>query len=660
MAIIRELAERRALIGSAPPRDPVLAEWLAGGTATASGEVVSATTAMRESTFLAGVRYISETLASLPLILYRRRLPRGKDRAVDLPLYERLHDQPNRWQTSFEWRDMLLHNLILRGNLYCQIVESRELPPFELIPLHPDRVMPFWVRPGVRAYAVQRDDGGRDILLQEEVLHISFMPKNGLMGVSVLHHARETIGRALAAERYGARFFANDARPGGVLTTPKALSNEAKKRLREQWEERFRGADNARKVAVLEEGMQWQNVGIAPEDAQFLGTMEFGVEDIARILRIPPHKVGALRRATFSNIEHQAIEAVVDCIRPWAVRLEQGLNMALLRPEQRRSLFVKFLLDGLLRGDFESRNRAYATGRQWGWLSPNDIRELEDLNPIDGGDVYHVPLNMVPLNQVGQPSAGLDGSRASPRLERRQADAAAEAFRRLREAWRPRFEAAVRDVLSREADEIQRRYQDLSGNRSLADFTASVDEFYASEAGRLAFEGLAPVAHGYAQDVAAAAGEAVGGDADAAELASFVDSYLASYAVRHVSDSRAEVLQAVQEGPQEETEARLSRTLDRWRSERPGTVARHETVQAGNAIARRAWILLGVLKLRWVTFDPCPLCAPLSGRVVGSQQPFVGDGEVLDAGPGKTPLISKARAHPPLHDGCECQVLPSI
>jgi HK97 family phage portal protein len=396
-------SEKRSL----RPADPAFASWF--GREAASGIVVTPEAAMCATAVHACVQYLARSMAAMPLIIYRRLPDGGKERDPQHPLSPILHDQPNGWQTAFDFRAMLQAHLCLRGNAYARIVAGNGAAVQNLVPLHPDRIKPLpdLVR-GRLAYEYYPARGAREVLLQEEVLHLRglSMAHDGVLGLSPIDCMRESVGLALAAEAYGARFYKHDARPGVILKHPGRLSQEAMTRLRLAWNERFEGVHNAHRAAVLEEGMDVVPIGITAEQAQFLETRKFQRNEIAAIFGIPPHKIGDLERATFSNIEHQAIEVVADTIRPWAVAWEQAMTRDLFTSEMRRTHMVSFNLDGLLRGDIESRYRAYATGRQWGWLSANDVREREDMNRIENGDSYLEPLNMLP--------AGTDRPAATP------------------------------------------------------------------------------------------------------------------------------------------------------------------------------------------------------------------------------------------------------
>lgn len=396
-------------------KDPArwLVDWF-GGQVSASGVQVTPYMARQITAVWCAVKILSESVASLPCFVYRRRPDgMGKDRQTSNPLHNLLHDQPNPWQSSFEWREMMQGHVCLRGNAYSEIFYDGRGGIRAILPLHPDRMRVYDItneqigaQPLVYEYTPR--NGPPRFLFADEVLHLKGLSDDGLVGLSPIHEFRETLGLAIGTETYAARFFGNYANPGGVLTHPKTLSGPAVERLRAQWEQKHQGVENAHKVAVLEEGMTWQAIGVNPHDSQLLDSRKFSVSEIARIFRVPPHMLADLDRATFSNIEQQSIEFVVHTLRPWLVRWEQRLALALLTPKERASgLFIEFNVDGLLRGDIQSRYAAYAVGRQWGWLSPNDVRALENMNPREdkGGEAYHEPLNMQssqPTNRLPQ------------------------------------------------------------------------------------------------------------------------------------------------------------------------------------------------------------------------------------------------------------------
>jgi HK97 family phage portal protein len=364
---------------------------------TASGKTVNERTAMQTTAVYACVRILAETIASLPLNVYRST-DNGKEKATDHQLYYLLHDEPNPEMTSFVFRETLMSHLLLWGNAYAQIIRDGRGKVLALYPLLPDRMTVDRTTDG-RLYYEYRKDTGYVILRPEDILHIPGLGFDGLVGYSPIAMAKNAIGMAIATEEYGSKFFANGASPGGVLEHPGVVKDPA--RIRESWNAVYQGSGNAHRIAVLEEGMKFQSIGIPPEQAQFLETRKFQTEEICRIFRVPPHLVANLDKATFSNIEHQSISFVVHTIRPWLVRLEQGMNKALLSPSEKGQYFVGFVVDGLLRGDYSSRMQGYAVGIQNGFLSPNDVRALENMNTIEHGDIYAMNGNMLKLEDVG-------------------------------------------------------------------------------------------------------------------------------------------------------------------------------------------------------------------------------------------------------------------
>ena len=374
-----------------------------------SGKTVTERSAMQMTAVYSCVRILAEAIAGLPLHVYRYNSDGGKEKAIDHSLYLILHDEPNPEMSSFVFRETLMTHLLLWGNAYAQIIRNGKNEIVALYPLMPNKM------------SVDRDENGRlyytyyrgnneaiknkeyAVTLQpSEVLHIPGLGFDGLVGYSPIAMAKNAIGMAIACEEYGAKFFANGAAPGGVLEHPGTIKDP--QRVRESWQSTFGGSGNANKIAVLEEGMKYTPIGISPEQAQFLETRKFQINEIARIFRVPPHMVGDLEKSSFSNIEQQSLEFVKYTLDPWVIRWEQSIQRSLLSKDEKAVYFVKFNLEGLLRGDYQSRMNGYAIGRQNGWMSTNDIRELENLDRIpaeDGGDLYLINGNMLPLKNAG-------------------------------------------------------------------------------------------------------------------------------------------------------------------------------------------------------------------------------------------------------------------
>ena len=386
-----------------------------------SGKPVNANTAIQLSTVYACVRVISETVASLPLGVYEAKED-GNRKATEHPLYPLLHDEPNSEMTSFVLREVMLAHLLLWGNSYCQIIRSGRNQVTGLYPLLPDKMTVDRDKKGILTYTYMTSTGEQVVLSPEDVLHIPGLGFDGIMGYSPIALEKNAIGLGIASEEYGSKFFSNGARPSGILTHPNTVKNP--KALRESWNSAYGGSSNSNRGAILEEGMKFEPIAIPNNEAQFLETRKFQVDEICRIFRVPPHLVGNLEHATFSNIEHQSIDFAVHTIRPWLVRIEQAMNRALFTDQEKGRFYVQFNMDGLMRGDYKSRMEGYAIGRQNGWLSANDIRALENQNPIpkeEGGDAYLVNGNMIPITTaMKQPVDDADQTVTQSNPERRR------------------------------------------------------------------------------------------------------------------------------------------------------------------------------------------------------------------------------------------------
>lgn len=393
---------------------------------TTSGKPVNERTAMQTTAVYACVRILAEAVASLPLHVYVYQDDGGKKLVHDHPLYYLLHDEPNPEMTSFVFRETLMSHLLIWGNAYAQIIRDGAGRVLGLYPLLPDKMEVQRDDKGNIYYVYSRNSDenpmfkeyGNIKLKAEDVLHIPGLGFDGLIGYSPIAMAKNAVGMTLACEEYGASFFANGANPGGVLEHPGVLKDPSK--VRESWNSVYRGVSNAHKIAVLEEGMKYQQIGIPPEEAQFLETRKFQINEIARLYRIPPHMVGDLDKSSFSNIEQQSLEFVKYTLDPWVIRWEQSLQRSLLLPGEKGKYFIKLNVDGLLRGDYQSRMNGYAVGRQNGWFSANDIREMENMNPIpdeEGGNLYLINGAMTKLADAGAFAKTDTGQQSAPAQE---------------------------------------------------------------------------------------------------------------------------------------------------------------------------------------------------------------------------------------------------
>jgi HK97 family phage portal protein len=683
VGLIRSAARAFARASSGPTSGIATPErwvedWFAGGGRSAAGVCVTPETALYYAPFFSGLRVIAEDVGSLPLKLYER-LERGKTEARTHPLYNVLRYQANPMMTAQALRETLTGHAISWGFGVAQIVtDPRNGAIAELWPLRPDRTR----------VCVKRMTGGRftrvfeycdDVngiyatLLPEEVLFVPGLGFDGVRGYPVVELAANSIGLGLATEMHGAKVFSNGSAPGGALTHPGVLSDGARTRMQAGWEDIHRSIDNAHRVAILEEGVTWQAVGMPNDAAQFLETRKLQVTEMARWLRLPSYKINDLERATFSNIEQTALDYVATSLRTWLVRWEEAVFTQLLTPPEQETYFAEHLLDAMLRGDTLSRYQAYNIGRQGGWLSANDIREKENENPVDGGDVYLVPLNMVPADQVADPgpapAAGEEAPRAAGRA-RARALARGEAARRKTAAkWAPRIADADAELL---VDEVTRVTAlaaehlpapddgEERGRRSLQGFVAAITTYYEQTVQESTLASWLPLFGGHAQAIGLDAARQVGHE-DEVDLSTWVRAYTLSHVAYRVATSIGQLRNAAEKAEPGGEATAIAARLAKWQAERPGQTSAWQTAQLPNAAARETWKEAGVETLAWVTSgkSDCPHCSRMDGRTVAIDAPFVAKGGSAPGGDDTKPMaIHHDTFHPPLHPGCDCSVEP--
>ena len=626
---------------------------------TKSGATVTEWTALQCSAVFACIRILSETVATVPLQFYRR-LDRGKERAYDHPLYDVLHSQANEDMSSFLLRETLQGHLGAWGNAYAEIERNKAGDVMALWPLRPDKTRPK--RKGGKLGYETIIGGKGYVLPREKVLHIAGFGFDGLVGYNPIQLARESIGMAAATEEYGARLFANDARPGGYIKHPGRLSKPAQDNLIRTWEERHEGLSNKHRLAVLEEGMEFQTVGIPPQESQFLQTRKFQITEIARWYRMQLHKIGEMDKATFSNIEQQSIEFVVDTMLPWFTRWEAGFLTQLLTRQERKEYFAEFLIEGLLRGETRARFDAYAIARQWGWMSANDVREAENMNqlPDDEGNIYLVPMNMVPASEAA--GRDQDATPARARLaaasQRNKKGQGAKIRLKIAQSFERVFADAAIRVVRREKADIMRQAKKML-ERSDDEFLIWLEDFY-REAPDWMQRIIMPALLSYAEAMQAQAAIEIGSDVEMTpELEAHMQGYAEIWASNYTASSRGQIQsvlrQAIEDGA--DPLERIEQRLGEWEERRPGKVALNETVEAAGVVTKFVFAAGGILRKRWVNAgsDTCPYCQELDGRVVGIDAPFVGREDTLNSEDGSMRIRKPAYA-PPIHRGCVCQI----
>jgi len=673
----------------ADPNSWMFDAW--GATATAAGQRVSPRTACRLSTVLACVRILSESVAQLPLLVYERIQPQGKDRAPEHPLWGVLHEAPNLLQTSFEFREMLQAHLLLWGNAYAEIEREGGRKDGRVVALWP--IVPDLV------HAVRQDDAGRPYYLikegakferfeQQEILHIRAMSLGGLQGLSIATQIRDAIGLGMAAEDFGARYFSNGLHPGGILVSDGNLSAESLDRIRVEKESILGGGGtrNAHRLAILTGGVKWQQIATDPEQAQSLETRLFQVRDIARAFRIPLHMVQDLEKgASNASVEAQQVEFLVQSLMPWLVRWEQVLNRSLLRSFDRPKYLVEFFVSGFARGDMETRWKAYSTAVQMGAMTRNEVRSAENMNPLPGLDEPLTPLNMGVLGSDGVTPADAVAKGPAPqrdllafvahraaieqaeqkgeREERAAREKRAVSGRlRLQRAFEGLFARAAERFVGREVKAVLRALKrSLSSGAPIADLQAALAEFYDAEFPAAVRMDMLPLILSLAGAIRGEVADEVGGDPEMhPHLGKMAGEYVDTFIDRHAGSSQGQVVALASASPTfDDAAAAIEQRLAEWQDKRPAKIGSRESVQAGGFLAREAYALAGVTRLRWhaVGTEDCPLCSRLDGTVVGIRAQFLESGDELQAD-GAQPLVAQTPiSHPPLHRGCNCVIV---
>lgn len=649
-----------------------LLKLFGGGVETYTGEVVTEENAMKCSAVFGCVRIISESVASLPLFTYERLEPRGKRRATNHYLYPLLHRRPNPEMSALNYIEAIIAHICLWGNSYSEIVYRANTGQVkELWPLLPNKMRVERKNKQLR-YIYTLPDNTIKIMSSEQVLHIPGLAFNGLTGLSPIGYAREAIGLALGTEKFGAKFFGNGARPGGVLEHPGELTDPAWKRLSAFMQREHSGIDQAHRLMILEEGMKYHSIGIPPEDAQFLSTREFQIAEIARIFKVPLHLLQEHSKSTTwgSGIKEMNIGFLIHTLRPYLVRIEQAISCQLIPEAEQEKFFAEFLVEALLRGDTESRYKAYATGKQWGWLNTDDIRELENMNPLpdEQGQDYWMPMNMVPMRQLlegGMPPQEPPVSQDSRSETRNKNPSYAVLRGRTANSYKSIFRDIAARIIRREQKVIISEAKKQLRRRSLDTFLLWLEEFYRGHAKYVRLQ-IAPAITAVSEAVSSLAAEEVGLEFDdtlITRLQKFTQDYIGAYTYRHNKSSEGQLKKVIREAVRDNRDIveALEERFDHWEEQRIDQTADNETVQCASAVAKFMFAAAGVTKLRWVAIgaDSCPYCREMHGKIVSIQANFLDTTDRLEA-EGKDGPLSTYRpvGHPPLHRGCVCSIEP--
>jgi len=643
---------------------------LGGNYTSKTGIEVTEEDSLSSAAVWSAVTQLSQSIASLPLHLYKRQKPKGKEKYTAHPLYNIMHLQPNPEMTAMAFREAQAGQVLMTGTCYSEIERNQTDNIAGLWPLLTGRMEMRRMSNGELIYRYELGDGTHKEFHRDNILRVSGFSHSGLLGYQPIKKATEVVGVALALQEYFARFFGDGARPPVALEHPQTLSQEAQDRIRKNWNAVHQGLSNSQRVAILEEGMQLKVFGVSPDQAQAIDARKFQIDEVARIFNMPPHMLKSLDRATFSNIEEQSIEFVVNSLRPWLVRFEQSYATQLLNAEERSTYFFEHAVNGLLRGDVEKRGVYYATAISNGLMSADEVRELENMNPQpDGqGEVYYVPLNWIPKEDAGlqleQKSADAEEDPETPKeinnyWEKVLSDKSSTlevrsiiTRDRIAKQYLPLFRQAAQRIVNKEAIAVKKEAKKNIEKRANTDLEKWLNRFYDKQSAYIK-EQLGPVFYSFGEAIRNASEPEIGVEIRDQEVVDFITEYIDRYAERHIDSSMGQLL-SILEG--EEGVEGIEVRVDEWREKRPDKIANNETARESNAIFQLVAFNAG-LSVYWRIRGArtCPYCRELNGRKVAKGQSFVNNGQELNPKGADGPMkVRGMKTHPPLHQGCDC------
>lgn len=653
------------------------------GRSVTSGVSVSETTALNYLAYFSCINILSQDISSLPLTTYKR-LARGKEKAYNYYLYRLLHDAPNPNMTSAKFRMDIQGHALSWGNGYAFIDWGRNGDILALWPLNPSRITPT-IKDGNLTYVFRKNDGTDLTYQKEQILHIPGLGFDGITGYSVVKKIQEAVGLGMATEQFGASFFGNGAKLGGVLEHPTKLSDPAYKRLKESWKEAYQGAAKGNQTAILEEGTKYNQLGIPPEDAQFLQTRTFQVEEMARVCRIPLMLLQVANTTTYASAEQFMLSYKTLSLTPWLVRWEQALNQkCLITEREQREYFIEHQLDGLMRGDAITRGTFYTQMFQLGALSPNDIREIENHNPIEGGDEYFVQLNMVPLKNADKvqepveeaPTEEPDEEPEEEPVEGKKSLEVRATPNRLKIAKNKltvvnSYRSVFNDAASRV---VKREVQDITKALKKDGFREWLDEYYTKQP-EVIRSIMAPAFMGLGEAVQKCAAEECGGKIGmSTELTECINTHIDLTAKFNANAAKGRLLKVM--GEAEGTRALVPELLKTavmneiagWADVVPSMMTGWELTRTSGLISKATYFYSGVKDIEWVTVVD-EQCTDLDGvsRSISANcrsDAFVAKNRAMSVcvehrvAKDFTPTWNVVT--PPLFNGCTCQIIPRI
>lgn len=656
--------EARARIDN--PKVPLSAanilDALGMGQPTPAGVAVTHDRALGITAFWAGVGKIAKTIASLPLEVYEKQ---GETRrqAVEHPARKLLFQRPNPFMTPFTFKEIRTAHMLTWGNSYAEIERDGAGRPIGLWPLLPDRTG-VEVRNGAKLYWTEvkvKGTSTRVWLAADRVLHVPGLSFDGLQGYNVIKVHRDSLGLSIAANQYGAEFFGNSGRPSGILTHPGKPDDAERQRFRDEWNQMHTGLTRVQRTAVLWGGMDWKAISVPPEEAQFLQTRELQIDEVARILDINPILLQHFTKATTwgSGVAEFLTAFGTLTIAPWLEREEDVLNYDLFREDERSRYYCKYNANALMRGDAKTQAEVLEVKRRNGVINADEWRALDEDNPLpDGqGKIYLVPLNMVPLDQIGQ-EPDMAPPPAAGRSRAAQEQRSIKMRDRLRDAHRAAFEDGARRYIRRDVEALTAVAKRAAEAPDPATYLERwIEEFYPGQEQYIA-RIMLPLVSALAAAVGAVAADEVG--ADPLDLEVFSAEYAANLAAREAGASRGQIRALLEIHAGQVLADALTQRASEWADTRPGKVAANEVVRVASGAARETWRAAGITQLVWrANPGACPICREMDGRTVGIRDYFAQAGDVIK-GEGASPLnVEGSIGGPPLHGGCSCSISPA-
>jgi len=635
------------------------------GSPVHSGVVVNRDTALNFSAFWCGVNLICQSIASLNLRLYKQINDNTKKFYKSHPLWNILKVNVSKYMTTFIWKETAHLHLILYGNTYSFIDRDMGGRVIGLILINPERMRPERVG-GEIVYIFTKNNGEEELFRFDEIYHVPGLGFDGIKGYSILKIAAESIGLGLAYEEFAARFIGNGTHVGGILKTPNKLTPQARENLKKSFNEAYSGLGNAHKALLLEEGVEWDKTVMPLQDAEFMASRTFQVDEIARWLNIPPHKLKELTRATYDNITSEQISWLQDTIRPWLERDEAIMNFKLLNDWERRNLFCEYDFESILRSDPKTRSEAHHIMRQDGIISTDEWRAKENLNPVGGeyGDERLVPMNMIPasklydsntpIQKVGDQQKNLENKSS---LSKRQAESISER-KKLARVYEPIFAENIRGIIKKERKDVSKIIKKYFKERAGFDFKLELKNYY-NDFLKTFNEAWGPIFKTFSRAIAKVSIKEIERDIMPAGFDQEVDKYIDNTGKRYISSSQGQIIKLVNENPDDEINA-IENRMDDWYNTRPDRIGHRESVDGETGIAQIVFFANGFRSM-WVTIgSSCPYCQRMDGKIISRGGTFLNAGEKLTAEGLPDFPVTYNISHPSAHSGCDCTVMATI